>query len=57
MKSCEAPESNKIITGCPNSQKIPASTSSPPGISSTVIWFTWLLLDIGALIWPMLNYY
>jgi hypothetical protein len=50
MKSWEAPESNRMITGCPNSEKVPAGTSSPLGISSTVVWLTRLLLNFGALI-------
>jgi hypothetical protein len=53
MKSCEDLESNKMITRCPNSKKVLVSTSSPSGISSTVVWLIWPLLDIGALIWPL----
>jgi hypothetical protein len=29
MKSCEAPESNGMMIGRPNSKKVPTSTSSP----------------------------
>jgi hypothetical protein len=53
MKSCEDLESDKMIAGHPNSKKVPISTSSPSGISSTVVWLTRPLLDIGALIWPL----
>jgi hypothetical protein len=37
IKSCDAPESNRIIMGCPLRKNIPAKTSSPVGISSTVV--------------------
>jgi hypothetical protein len=37
IKSCDAPESNRIITRCSLSKNVPASTSSPVGISSMVV--------------------
>jgi hypothetical protein len=37
MKSCDAPESNRIIIGCLLRKNVPVSTSSPVGISSTVV--------------------
>jgi hypothetical protein len=52
MKSCDAPESNRMMTGCPNSKKVLTSTS-PSGISSTVVWLTWPLLGIGAISCPL----
>jgi hypothetical protein len=51
MKSCDAPESNRMMIGRPNSKKVPTSTSSPSGISSSVVWLTRLLHGVGALIW------
>jgi hypothetical protein len=36
IKSCDAPESNNIMMGH-SLRNIPASTSSPVGISSTVV--------------------
>jgi hypothetical protein len=36
-KSCEAPESNNIMMGCSLRKNIPVRTSSPMGISSTVV--------------------
>jgi hypothetical protein len=53
MKSCDASESNKMMIGCPNSKKAPASTSSPSGISSIAVWLTQPLTDIGALSCPL----
>jgi hypothetical protein len=53
MKSGDAPESNRIMIGRPNSKKVYASTSSPSGISSIVVWLTQPLLGVGALIWPL----
>jgi hypothetical protein len=49
MKSWDAPESNWMMTGCPNSKKVHVSTS-PSGISSNVVWLTQSLLGVGALI-------
>jgi hypothetical protein len=46
MMSCEAPESNRMMMGCPNSKKLPTSTS-PSGISSTVVWLTQPFLGVG----------
>jgi hypothetical protein len=37
IKSCDALESNSIIMGCSLRKNIPASTSSPVKISSTVV--------------------
>jgi hypothetical protein len=37
MKSCDAPESNRIIIKHSLRKNVPASTSSPVGISSTVV--------------------
>jgi hypothetical protein len=37
IKSCDALESNRIIIGYSLRKNIPASTSSPVGISSTVV--------------------
>jgi hypothetical protein len=37
VKSCDAPESNSMIIGCLLRKNVPASTSSPMGISSTVV--------------------
>jgi hypothetical protein len=37
IKLCDAPESNRIITGCSLRKNVPASTSSLVGISSTVV--------------------
>jgi hypothetical protein len=50
MKSCEALESNRMMVGLLNSKKVPASTSSSLGISSTMVWLTWPLLSIVSLI-------
>jgi hypothetical protein len=36
-KSCKAPESNKIMTGCSYKKNVQARTSSPGGISSSVV--------------------
>jgi hypothetical protein len=52
MKSCDAPESNRMIIGHPNSKKASTCTSSPSGISLTVVWLTQLVLSVGALTWP-----
>jgi hypothetical protein len=53
MKSCDAPESNMMMIGCPNSKKVPTSTSSPSGISSTMVWLTQPLISVGALSCPL----
>jgi hypothetical protein len=37
IKSCDALESNRIITGYALTKNVPASTFSPVGISSTVV--------------------
>jgi hypothetical protein len=37
IKSCDAPESNKMIIECSLRKNIPARTSSPKEISSTVV--------------------
>jgi hypothetical protein len=37
IKLCDAPESNNIIVGRLLRKNVPASTSSPVGISSTVV--------------------
>jgi hypothetical protein len=37
IKSCDAPELNKIITGCSLRKNVPANTFSPMGIFSTVV--------------------
>jgi hypothetical protein len=37
IKSCNAPESNRIITGCSLRMNKPARISSPVGISYTVV--------------------
>jgi hypothetical protein len=37
IKSCDAPESNRIIIGYLFRKNVPASPSSPMGISSTVV--------------------
>jgi hypothetical protein len=37
IKSCDAPELNRIITAYSLRNNIPASTSSPVGISSMVV--------------------
>jgi hypothetical protein len=47
MKSWDVPESNRMMTRCLNSKNVPTSTSSPSGISSTVVWLTQPLLGIG----------
>jgi hypothetical protein len=47
MKSCDAPESNRMMIGLPNSKKVPTSTSSSSGISSIVVWLTRPLLGVG----------
>jgi hypothetical protein len=39
-KSCEASESNMMMKGRPNSKNVPVSTSSPSGMSSTMVWLT-----------------
>jgi hypothetical protein len=49
MKSCKALESNRMMIGCPDSKKVPTSTSSPSIISLTMVWLTWLLLSIRSL--------
>jgi hypothetical protein len=49
MKSWDAPESCKMMMGCPNSKNVPISTSSLSRISSIVVWLTWPLLSVGAL--------
>jgi hypothetical protein len=53
MKPCDAPESNGMMIGCPNSKKVPASTSSPSGISLIVVRLTRPLLGVGALSYPL----
>jgi hypothetical protein len=53
MKPCDASESNRMMIGHPNSKKVPESTSSSSGISSTVVWLTRPLLDVGALSCPL----
>jgi hypothetical protein len=53
MKSWDALESNKILIGCPNSNKVPTSTSSLSEIFSTVVWLTRPLLSVGALSCPL----
>jgi hypothetical protein len=42
-----------MMIGHPNSKKVPASTSSPSGISSIVVCLTQPLLGVGALNWPL----
>jgi hypothetical protein len=37
IKLCDDPESNRIIMGCSLRKNVPTSTSSPVGISSTVV--------------------
>jgi hypothetical protein len=37
IKSCDAPESNNIMIGRSLRKNVPASTSSPVGISSMVV--------------------
>jgi hypothetical protein len=37
MKPCDAPESNMMMIGHQNSKNVLAGTSSPSGISSTVV--------------------
>jgi hypothetical protein len=37
IKSCDAPESNNIMIGRSLRKNVPVSTSSPMGISSTVV--------------------
>jgi hypothetical protein len=49
MKSCEAPKSNKMMIGHLNSKEVPVSTSSPSGISLTVVWLTRPLLGVRSL--------
>jgi hypothetical protein len=53
MKSCDVPESNGMMTGCPNSKNVPSSTSSHSGISLTMVWLARPLLVVGALNWPL----
>jgi hypothetical protein len=53
MKSWDALESNRMMTGCPNIKNVPASTSYPSRISLIVVWLTQSLLSIGALSWPL----
>jgi hypothetical protein len=49
MKSRKAPESNTMMIGCPNSKKVPASTSSASRISLTMVCLTLPPLGIRSL--------
>jgi hypothetical protein len=49
IKSFVAPESNRIMSGCPNRRNVLIGTSSPSEISSAVVWLTGLVLVVGTL--------
>jgi hypothetical protein len=51
-KSWDAPESNRMIAWRPDIKKVPISTS-PLGISLTVVRLTRPLLSIGAISCPL----
>jgi hypothetical protein len=47
MQSWDALESNRMMTRCPTSKNVHISTSSPLGISSTMVCLTQTLLDVA----------